>query len=66
MDKGLIALVFAGAIIFYAVAIIFTYESFAFYGALTVLLVGLSVIPLLKTEVEAEEEPAPLMGKRHL
>lgn len=64
MDKGLIALVFAGAIIFYAVAIIFTYESFAIYGALTVLLVGLSVIPLIsKTEVEVEEEPVP--RKKH-
>jgi hypothetical protein len=47
LNTSLVSIVLVGAIIFYAAAVMITYESFAFYGALTLFLVGVSLIPLL-------------------
>ena len=47
MNPSLVSIVLIGAVILYAAAVMVTYESFALYGALTLLLVGLSLVPLL-------------------
>jgi hypothetical protein len=47
MNPSLVSIVLVGAVIFYAGALMVTYDSFALYGALTVFLVGLSLLPLV-------------------
>ena len=54
MNPGLISIVLIGAVIFYAVAVMSTYESFALYGALTLFLVGISLIPMLASVPEVK------------
>ncbi len=62
MDWVLVLLVIVGAVILYVAASLSTYSSFALYGALTLFLVGLALIPLLETKEEGE--PAPTKKKK--
>ena len=55
MNPSLVLIVLVGAVIFYAWAVMFTYESFALYGSLTLFVIGLSLVPLLANRPEVKE-----------
>ena len=47
MEPGQVLVLLLGALVFYVVAVTMTYSSIALYGALTIFLIVVSLLPLV-------------------